>query len=38
MPLIPRLPPLLVILGLYFFLVGTLVYRDATRRGMDPWL
>lgn len=38
MSLIPRIPPLFVVSGVYFLLVGVLVYRDAARRGMDPWL
>jgi RNA polymerase subunit RPABC4/transcription elongation factor Spt4 len=38
LPLFPRFVPLFVVGAAYFLLVGTLVYRDAARRGMDPWL
>ncbi len=30
--------PFLLLLGIYVWAVGTWVFRDATRRGMDPWL
>ena len=33
-----RLVPLLLFFVFYVGVVGTLVYRDALQRGMDPWL
>lgn len=30
--------PFFILLAAYVALVGTLVYRDAAKRGMDPWL
>ncbi len=30
--------PLLLVFGLYAIVAGLLVHRDASRRGMDPWL
>ncbi len=35
---LPHVPPLFVMSAIYFLVVATLVYRDAARRGMDPWL
>jgi RNA polymerase subunit RPABC4/transcription elongation factor Spt4 len=30
--------PLFLLVTIYFMLVPTLVYRDAAKRGLDPWL
>jgi RNA polymerase subunit RPABC4/transcription elongation factor Spt4 len=30
--------PFLIILTAYIVIVGTLVFKDAAKRGMDPWL
>ena len=30
--------PLLILLTAYIIIVGRLVYRDAAKRGLDPWL
>ena len=32
------LMPLVLVFGLYAIVAGSLVHRDASRRGMDPWL
>jgi RNA polymerase subunit RPABC4/transcription elongation factor Spt4 len=36
--MIPMLLPLLILVPVYIAVIGQYVYKDAVKRGMDPWL